>query len=307
MAAGGGLFAGVKRLFLGFLDEEPFMLAAAISFYTLLSLAPLLLVVVAVAGFIFGKQAVQGELVDQMRSFLGQSGAEVIQTILVRSSGGGKGVLSTLIGLAIALIGATTVFGQLQTALNRVWNVQVRPDQSTVRTTLRTRLSALGVLLLVGLLLLLLAAASATIGVLRGYFPELIPGGTWLWSGVDIGISILVLSLLSGILFKVLPDVELTWGDLWVGALVTGVLLELGKFGISLYLSLANVGSAYGVFGSLVVLLVWVYYSALIFLFGAEFTQLYASRYGRRIQPAPYAMRIPDRPDEARGEQGGEA
>jgi membrane protein len=296
MAARGGWFAGVKRVFNGFMEAQPFVLAAALSFYTLLSLAPLLIVAVAVAGFVFGEQAARGELVDQIRSFVGQSGAQVIQTILAQSSGQGQGLTATISSLVIALVGATTVFGQLQTALNQIWNVQVRSDHSTVRSFLRTRMAALGVVVLVGLLLLAVVGLSWALGVMQRYFPQSIPGGAWLWSGLDIGLSILVLSALAGILLKALPDVEVTWDDLWVGALITGVLLTLGKFGISMYLRLANVGSAYGVFGSLVVLLVWIYYSALILLFGAEVTQVYASRYGKRIQPAPYAERTDEAP-----------
>lgn len=296
-------YSAAKYTFSEFMEDQPFVLSAALSFYALLSLAPLLLVAVAVAGFIFGEQAARGELVNQIGAYVGEDGARVIQTVLTNASQSGQGVISTTIGIVATLIGATTVFGQLQTALNQIWDVKPAPQSSAVWGFLRTRLASLSVVILVGLLLLLLIGVSWGIGVIQNYFPQAIPGGAWLWSGLDFLISLVILSLLVGVIFKALPDARLSWEDVMVGAVITGVLLGIGKFGISVYLRWADVGSAYGSAGSLVVLLIWIYYSALILLFGAELTQVYARRYGKDIEPAEYAVRT-DQPEE--GEAGEE-
>jgi membrane protein len=268
------IFNNASQLIQKFLADQPFVHAAALSFYMLLSLAPLLLIAVAIASLIFGERAARGELQEQIRTFTGDAGAQVIQSILAQASQQGGGWISTVVGLGLLLFGASTVFGQLQVALNAIWDVPEQQQGSGVWALVRSRLLAMGVVLLVGLLLLALIVASWALGYAQSYFEQWLPGASWLWSVLDLLVSLIVLALAIGVIFKILPDTYLVWRQIWLGALITCVLLGIGKYAIGLYMQFAAVGSAYGAAGSLVALLVWVYYSALILLFGAEITRL---------------------------------
>lgn len=289
-------WAAVKETFIRFVGHRPFVLAAALSYYTLLSLAPLLLIMVSAAGMIFGQRAVRGELVAQIRSTVGESGAQAIQTILANASGPGRGILSMTIGVVTLVLGATTALGQLQASLNQIWEVQARPGRGAIWNLIRTRLVSLALILGGGLLLVLSVVLSAVVASMRDALGEALPGGGWLWQGLELLVSLIIFTLLIAAIFKYLPDVKIAWRDVWVGAAITAVLFAVGKFLIGLYLGRAGVGSPFGAAGSLVVLLVWVFYSALILFFGAQITQVYVHRSGRQIEPADYAMRVPRQP-----------
>lgn len=280
-----GFWSATKETFAAFFAHQPFQLAAALSYYTLLSLAPLLLVVIGIAGLAFGEQAVRGELVARMHSLLGQQGAEAIQTVIAHASRSNRGLLSTIVGVVIMLVGATTVFMQLQASLNQIWGVEAAPDRSAIWLFIRYRLLSLAMVFSLGFLLLLSLVLSTAITGLHGYLPEVYPGSATLLRILNIVVTLAVITVVIALTFKFLPDVEIAWRDVWVGAIITSALFAVGKYFIGLYLGHASIGSSFGAAGSIVVLMVWVYYTSLILFFGAEITQVYARRIGTTIQP----------------------
>lgn len=285
----GEAWSATKQTFKEFFEDEPFLLAAALAFYAMLSLAPLLLIVVAVAGLVWGEQAVQGQLAQRLEQAVGPQAAGAVETVLANASAGGGSIVALTIGIVTTVLGATTIFAQLQIALNHIWDVKANP-KSAVLGYLWTRLLALGTVLLIALLLLASLVASAMLSTLQDNFPDVLPFAGWIWQIIDIVVWVGLLTLFLALLYKYLPDVSIEWQDVWVGAFITSLLFVVGKFGIGLYLGYASVGSAYGAAGSLVVLLLWIYYSALILLLGAEITQVYAHRTGRGIEPSKHAI-----------------
>lgn len=281
----------VKQAVSDWLAHGAMMHAAALAFYAILSLAPLIVLVMAVAGLVWGEQAAEGELLEQTREMVGEEGATVIQTVVQQADEPGARNLSALLGTLMLVVGATGVFAQLQLSLNTVWGVQRK--SGALKHVIRTRLLAFGLVLVIGLLLLAAVILSAVVTAVTRYadqwLPVALPG--FVPYAADIAVSLVVVTVLLGLIFRYLPDVQVAWRDVLVGAIVSAVLFVIGKTLIGLYLGMAGVGSAYGAAGSLVVLLVWIYYSALILLLGAEFTQVYVRRMGNGVQPAPYAER----------------
>lgn len=271
-----------------FMQDKALQLGAALSFYALLSLAPLLVVFVGVAGMVFGRDAASGQLVGELQRLIGPQGAQVAQTVLQHAATPKGNILAVVIGIAVLLFGATGVFVQLQSSLNQIWEVQVRPGQG-VRGVIRERLMSLLMVVLIGFLLLATVIVSAVLTTIATYMTHLVPSFSGTWHVVDIAISLIITTLLFAIIFKVLPDVEISWGDVWIGAIVTAILFTIGKILIGLYLGHSSVGSVYGAAGSVVVLMVWIYYSSLILFLGAEFTQVYGRHYGARITPSKHA------------------
>ena len=273
-------------------EDQATVLAAALAYYTIFALAPTLIIVVAVAGLVFGQGTAQEALLEEVTAAVGSDVAGVLRTLLENTSQSGSGVLATVIGVALLIFGATGLFAQLQNALNRVWGVKPNPSAG-VMNILRTRVLSLGMVLVIGFLLLVSLLLSAALSVVSNYFSDLLflPGEETFWQFMNFALSTAVITLLFAMIFKYLPDVKVTWRDVWVGALVTSLLFSLGKFLISYYIGSSSVSSTDGAAGSLVVLLLWIYYSAQILLFGAEFTQVYGRRFGSGIQPAEYAVR----------------
>jgi membrane protein len=276
-----------------FLDDSPFEMAAALSFYTVLSLSPLLLIVVSAAGLVWGEESVRAEILNQMRSLIGPAGADLVATVLDRSAFLGHGPASMTIGILTLFIGATTVFAELQSALNRIWKVQTAANAisrpALLWSLIRTRLLALVLILGVGFLLLVSLVVSAGLAALHGYLAAAFRGGVILWEVVNFLVSLAVISFLVAMVYRVLPDVRLGWRDVWSGSLVTAILFSIGKFLIGLYLGQTTVASAYGAAGSLVVFLLWIYYSSLIMFLGAEITAVHV-RYRRRVRPVEFAV-----------------
>ncbi len=273
-------------------QDQATVLAAALAYYTIFALAPTLIIVVAVAGLVFGQGEAQQALLDQVAAAVGSDVAGVLGTLLQNTAQSGSGILATVIGVALLIFGATGLFAQLQNALNRVWGV--KPDPSAgIMNMLRTRVLSLGMVLVIGFLLLVSLLLSAALNVVNNYFSNLLllPGEETFWQVMNFALSTAVITLLFAMIFKYLPDVQVAWRDVWVGALVTSLLFSLGKFLISYYIGTSSAASTYGAAGSLVVLLLWIYYSAQILLFGAEFTQVYGRRFGSGIKPAEYAVR----------------
>lgn len=288
--------AAVRETFTEFFGEGPFQLAAALSYFTLLSLAPLLVVIVSVAGLAFGREAVEGRIVTEIGGMVGTEGAQLIQTVLRNAAEPRRGTLSLLIGLGTLLLGATTVFLQLQTALNQIWEVKAKPRRNAIWDFVRDRLLSLALVVGVGFLLLvslLVSAGLSAVGTwVESRFPE------WgLLQAVNQVFSFAVITLMMAVIYRYLPDARIPWRPVWWGAVVTALLFTAGKYLIGLYLGRASIGSAYGAAGSVVVFMVWVYYASLIVFLGAEITQVHARRSGTWTPPVAYAVPAPERGD----------
>ncbi len=262
--------------------------AAALAYYTSFSLAPLLVVLIAIAGFVFGAEAVRGQLDTQIRGLLGEDGARAVQDMVQNASAHpSSGTIATIFSIGALLFGATGVFGELQDSLNTIWDVKPKPGRG-LRGLLQDRLLSFGMVLAMAFLLTVSLVVSALLAALGGLVGNHL-GMEALWHGVDLVVSVATLSVLFGAMFKFLPDIEIAWRDVWVGAVTTSVLFTIGKMLLGLYLGRTSTLSVYGAAGSLLVLLIWVYYSAQIFFFGAELTQVYAHRSGVRIAPSAHA------------------
>jgi membrane protein len=274
-----------------FFGHEPFQLAAALSYYTLLSMAPVLLIITGLGGFLLGQDEIQRELVAQVRAVMGEEGAVVVQTLIRNVEQPERGVISMILGFALIIVGATTVFAQLQTSLNQIWNVRAAPSNA-VLGLVRSRLVSFGVVLSLGLILLVSLLLSAVLTALYDRISAILPGAPFVWQAITDGVSIALLTLLIAALFKFVPDAHIAWRDTWIGAFATAVMLIAGKFAIGLYLGQASIGSAYGAAGSVVVLMAWVYYTSLILLFGAELTRAGARHRGVPVRPSRYARPV---------------
>lgn len=281
-------------------EDKASRLAASLAYYTTFSIAPLLIIVIAIAGLVFGQEAVQGQIETQIQGLVGEDSAELIQEMIQGASNRTAGTIATIIGLATLLFGATGVFAQLQDALNTIWEVEPKPGRGLMgivkaRFTSFTMVLGIGFLLMVSLVIS--AGLAAVSELLQGRLSDI----AWLAQVISFIISFGVITLLFAMIYKLLPDVKIAWSDVWIGALVTALLFTLGKFLIGLYLGHSEVASSYGAAGALIVILLWVYYSAQILFFGAEFTQVYARRFGSRIMPAENAVPVTE---EARAQQG---
>jgi membrane protein len=286
-----GIFNFVKAVFEKWADDKAPKLGASLSFYTIFSLSPLLVIVVAIAGLIFGPDAASGEIVEQMEDLIGREGAEVVQTALKSSSDTETGIISLVISLITLMIGSTVVFIELQDSLDMIWKVKPKPGRNLIKGLIKDRVQSFALVIGTGFLLLVSLVVSAGITALSTYLNNRIDLPFDLMQIINLVFSLAVMFVLFGLIYKVLPDVHISWSDVWVGALVTAGLFSLGKFLIGLYLGSNSLGSTYGAAGSLVVLLLWVYYSAQILFLGAEFTQVYANRYGSGIRPTSKFMK----------------
>lgn len=266
----------------GWLDAKAPRLGAALAFYTVFSIAPLLVIAVSVAGLLFGRDAAQGQLTAQLSRILGDVPGKAVEAMLIGASKPASGILASLIGVVTLLIGSTGVFVELQDSLNTVWGAQPRPGH-TAWTLLRSRLLSFAFVLGMGLLLLLTLVLSAVVSAVSHYL-DVLPFSAVLLQLGNQAFSFAVTTALLAMMYKILPDAEVAWKDVWIGALLTAALFTLGKYLIGLYLGLSSFSSTFGAAGSLVAILSWVYYSAQILLFGAEFTQNYAERYGSHVR-----------------------
>jgi membrane protein len=286
----------IKTTFEGWSEDDATRLAAALAYYTVLSLAPLLVLAVAVAGLVFGDEAARGQIAKELSALVGPEAGAGIQTVLSHARKPGEGTWGSILGGAVLLFGASGVFGELQSALNTVWKVQPKPGRG-VWGIVRDRFFSFTMVMGVAFLLLVSLIFSAALSAMGAFFSDLLPGGELLWQILNAGISIAVISLLFALLFKVVPDIEVAWRDVWPGAVCTALLFTVGKFVLGLYLGRASVASPYGAAGSLIVLVVWVYYAAQILFLGAEFTRVYAQWRGARIVPDEDAVAKPSAAD----------
>jgi membrane protein len=263
-------------------------LSAALAFYTLFAIAPMLVIVIAIAGLVFEPHEVRGRVVQEIGHLVGTEGARTIETAVERASDPDAGIMALVVSIAMLLVLSTGLFVEMQDALNKLWGVEPRPDAGYM-SLIWSRLLSFGMILAIGFLLMVSLVASAVLSVLSGYFQGLLPGVDWLWLIVHEIVSLAVFTVLFALIFRVLPDARLSWRAIWLGAIVTAVLFTIGKFLIGLYLGRAAVGEVYGAAGSLVVILLWVYYSAQILFTGAAFTRVYAEHRGHGPVPKEQA------------------
>lgn len=272
----------------GWVDDNATRLSAALAFYTILSIAPLFVIAIAIAGMAFGEEAATGALTDQLRGLLGDAGAEVAKTTVEKADKPKAGTIATIIGIVTLLFGAAGVFGELQGALNTIWNVKLKPGVG-IWAKVKQRFLSFGMVLVIGFLLLVSLVMTTALTAFGGYLEGQAPGVPTLMRLANFVLSFAVVAALFALIFKYLPDAQVAWKDVWFGALVTAALFTVGKYLIGLYLGTAGVGTPFGAAGSMVAFVVWVYYSGLIVFFGAELTQVAAKRAGREIKPAENA------------------
>lgn len=278
----------LKSTVIQWLEDRPFQLASSLSYYTIFSLAPLLVIVIAIAGFAFGEAAAEQRIVGTIQGMIGEDSARAVQTMIENASRQPKtGIISAAMGFLALLLGAGGVVGQLQTSLNTIWGVEPKPGQG-VRGFLRQRFLSLAMVMGIGFLLLVSLIISAAITGLSRFIGRFVT----LAYALDVVVSLLLITTLFAMIYKFLPDVRIRWRDVWIGGLLTAVLFTIGKFLIALYLGRSGVSSTFGAAASLITILLWVYYSSLIFFLGAEFTQVYATWYGSGVSPAAHAEPI---------------
>ena len=283
----------LKKAASAWMEDQAPTLGAALAYYTVFSLAPLLIIAISIAALVFGREAAQGQIFDQLRDLLGDAGGKAMQDMVQNANAKpATGLVATLIGFLTLLFGASGVFGQLQTSLNAIWGVQPKPGRG-VLGIVRDRFLSFGFILVVGFLLLVSLFLTALIAFVGHWFSGMAPGMETLAQILNSVLSLAVITLLFAMIFKFLPDAKIAWRDVWIGALITAALFTAGKFALGLYLGKSGVASSYGAAGSLIVLLLWVYYSAQILFFGAEFTQVYANRFGSHVRPTDNAVAVP--------------
>jgi membrane protein len=270
-------------------SDEAARLAAAMAFYTLLSLAPLVMVAIAVAGLVFGEEAARGYVGEQLASVVGPQAGEGVETVVAHARKPSSGIVGSIVGIVVLLFGASGVFKELQSALNTIWEVEPKPGRGFLGV-LRDRFFSFTMVLGVAFLLLVSLVISTALSAVGNFMSEALPGGPVLWQILNFVISLAVITVLFALIFKVIPDVKIKWRDVWPGALATSLLFAVGKFALGIYLGRASVTSSYGAAGSLVVLVIWVYYATQILFLGAEFTQAYAKHRGAHIEPGPNAV-----------------
>lgn len=279
--------------FTEFSQDDCMTMAAALSYYTAFALPPLLLLIVTVAGWIWSPEAVTGQIRDQVSGVIGSGGWQQIETMMQEAGNRDDGRLAALVGVAVLIFGATGVMAQLQHALNRAWQVEVSPKAGGIRNFVFKRMLSLAMILGIAFLLIvslvLTAVLNATADQVRAWLPAMLQG--WTPMVVHALVTLVVLTLLFAAMFKWLPDAEVEWRDTWVGAATTAALFLAAKFALGLYFGMQN-AQTYGPAASFVLILLWVYYSSIVFLLGAEFTQVWARRRGAQIAPSPGAVRI---------------
>lgn len=280
-----------KATIAGFFANKPFQLAAALSYYTLLSMAPLLLLLTGLAGLFFGEAAAREHVLRYVAGMMGAQEADVVHALMTQAGNHHAGVVSTLIGTIVLVIGATTVFAQLQVALNQIWEVQAAPGRSAVWRLLGSRLLALAIVFGMAFILLVSMAASVALAGAQNDVSHLFPGADIAVRVVYALVSFAIVVGVIGLLFKYVPDAQIKWREVLVGALITGVLFTIGRYALGVYLAHLRYSSA-GAAGSLILIVVWVYYSALILFLGAQATQVYACRFGEGIRPKAHAERV---------------
>ena len=294
------IFELVRDTFKDWSEDKAARLGAALAYYTIFSIGPLLILSIAIASLVFDGEAARGQIVGTVGRLVGPEGGKLIEESIENANQGGGSIIATAIGIGTLLFGAAGVFGQLKDALNTIWEVKPKPNLGIMHMV-KERFFSFTMVLGTGFLLLVSLVVSAGLAALGTFLSNMLPGADILWQVVNFLVGLGVVTLMFALLFKFLPDVQIGWKDVWIGALVSAVLFLVGQFALGFYLGSGAVGSAWGAAGALVIILVWIYYSAQIFFLGAEFTQVYTNKYGSRVRPEPDAEFVTD---EARAQQG---
>ena len=270
-------------------EDNALRLSAALAYYSIFSIAPLLVIAISIAGLVLGDDAVRGHLEGQLSQYIGAPAAASVQSLVKSSSNPTKGWIGTLVGFFVLLLGAAGVFGQLKDALNTIWEVKAK-DGAGIKRFIRERIVSFGMVFVIGFLVLTSLLLTTALAAFNGYIEKLMGVPPFVGGVLAFSLSFAVITVLFAFIFKVLPDARTEWRHVWIGAAATALLFELGKFGLSFYLGRAGTVSGFGAAGSLVLILLWVYYASCILLFGAEFTQVYARESGYEILPAAGAV-----------------
>ncbi|WP_430612519.1 YihY/virulence factor BrkB family protein [Flavobacterium sp. JP2137] len=274
------------------MDDKGMKLSASLAYYTVFSLAPLLLLLISLAGTFFGKDAIEGSVFTELNKLIGTEAAAQVQEVIRNIELSGNTKISLIIGAVSVVIGATTVFGEIQDSVNGIWKVKAKPRKGWLKL-LRDRLLSGSVIIGFGFLLIVSLIANGILAIFNQFLDDYLPNlSLLLLKGLSLSVNFVVLALLFGIIYKVLPDAKIKWKDVRVGAYFTAVLFIIGRYAIGIYIDKAEVGTPYGAAGSLIIILIWVYYSAVILYFSAEFTKVYAIFKGENIQPAEYAVYV---------------
>jgi len=276
----------IKETATGFLADEALTRGAAIAYYTIFSIAPLLIIVIAIAGLAFGRDAAEGAVVGQLSGLMGEQSATVLQSMITSANNWGAGLLATIIGLVTLLLTATGTFAEIQSALNAIWKAAPSANLTAI---VRARLLSLGLVVTLGFLMLVSLVVSAALAALGSYLDYLVPGGQILIAVANFVLSLTIISALFAAIYKILPDKPISWRDVGVGAVATALLFVLGKSLIGFYIGSSGVASSYGAAGALLIILLWVYYSPQVFLLGAEFTKAYAATHGSQASEGKIA------------------
>ena len=279
----------LKETFQEWQEDKASRIAAALAYYTVFSISPLLVIAIAIAGAFFGQETAQTQITDQLTQLVGEDAVKPILMALNNISQPKIRGVASFISIAVLILGASGIFAQLQDALNTVWKVKPQPGQG-ILVFLRKRLTSFLMVLAIGFLLILSLILSAVVATLSKYRIDFLPGSQVLWENLDFFVSLGLLTFLFGLMFKYVPDIKIPWKDVFIGSVITAVLFLFGKFLLGVYLSRGSLGSAYGAAGSLIVFLAWVYYSAQIILLGAEFTQVYSRMYGSKVRPRKHSQ-----------------
>lgn len=279
-------------------NDNTFRLAASLAFYTIFSLAPVLIIAIFIAGMFFTQEQAADQIVREVEHLIGPQGGAAVRQLSLDVGKIGSNPRAAILGIVTLLIGSTVVFAELQSALNHIWDVKTDPSRGFLRSLVRERVLSFFIVLAVGFLLLVSLVISAALAGARDYIDHRYAGLGSVWWVAHLFVSFSIVTLLFALIYRYLPDVYITWKDVAVGAAVTALLFTVGKFLIGFYLGRMAFESAYGTAGSFAVLLIWIYYSALICFYGAEFTQVYARRFGSRIHPEEHAVRLGEKPDE---------
>lgn len=274
----------------GFVEDKLMKLSGALSYYMVFSMGPLLLIIITMCSIFFGRDAVEGKVYAQLEGFVGHDTAIQLQSIIQHAAITGKSAMATIIGVILLLIGASGVFAEIQESINMIWGIKPKPKSGWL-AFLKNRLLSFSIIVSLGFLLLVSLGFSALVEIFGGHLRSALPGlSIVVLYLINLILTFSITTFIFAVIFKVLPDANIKWKDVIIGAVATTILFSLGKFGISYYISRSSIGSTYGTAGSLIVLLLWVYYSAIILYFGAEFTKFYAIQFGDEIKPAEYAV-----------------
>lgn len=284
-------FILVKESAVNFIADDALKFSASLSYYTIFSIAPMLIIAIGIGSFLFGRAAIEGHLFEQINSIVGNDAAHQIQEMLRHTTLKRNNAMATVIGIAVFFIGATGVFGEIQSTINKIWGLKAKPKKGIIKY-LVNRVFSFAMVISIGFLMVVSLMASTVIGILNTKLNTILPEAAFIIIVVNNAVSLLIISLLFAVVFKYLPDSVVKWKDAWIGSLFTSALFLFGKYLIGLYLSASTGASAYGAAGSVVILLLWVYYSSILLYFGAEFTKSYALKHGSGIYPNLFSVRV---------------